>query len=66
MVDKIGLAAGDIWRKLKKEGETSLTLLNKKTGLPVNIFYMGLGWLTREDKINYRREKKVIYIALKE
>jgi hypothetical protein len=66
MVDKIGLAAGDIWRILEKEGEASRTLLNKKTGLPENIFYMGLGWLMREDKINYRREKRGIYIALKE
>ncbi len=65
MVNKIGLAAGDIWRTLNTEGEIPITKLTRKTRLPVNLFYMGLGWLTREDKIHYRREKRKIYIALK-
>ena len=66
MVKEIGLAAGDIWRKLKEEGEIPITRLMKKSRLPINLFYMGLEWLSKEDKINYRREKRTIYVALKE
>ncbi len=65
MVNEIGLAAGSIWRRLNEEGEMVITKLMKKTGLPINIFYLGLGWLAREDKLNFRREKRTIYVSLK-
>ncbi len=66
MVDRIGKAAGDIWEQLKSQGEKPITRLNKETGLPVNLFYMALGWLSREGKICYRREERKLYVALKE
>ena len=65
MIERIGSAAGEIWKKLKEEGEATITKLNKETGLPASLFYMGLGWLSREDKIVFRQEKKNIYISLK-
>jgi len=66
MIDKIGLGAGDIWKKLKQEGETVITRLHRKTGLPGNLFYMGLGWLARENKIKFRLAKRTIHVSLKE
>ncbi len=66
MFDKIGLAAGDIWRELHNQGEMPITKLNKKTELPVGLFYMALGWLSREDKVRFRRERRKLYVALKE
>jgi hypothetical protein len=66
MYDKIGVAAGDIWRELHNQGEIPITKLNRKTGLPVGLFYMALGWLSREDKLCYRRERRKLYVALKE
>lgn len=66
MVDRIGKAAGDIWELLKSQGETPITRLNKEAGLPANLFYMALGWLSREGKLSYRREERKLYVALKE
>jgi|UniRef100_A0A7V3VUH5 hypothetical protein len=66
MISDIGFAAGAIWKKLKEEGEMVITRLKRKTGLPINMFYMGLGWLAREDKLNFRRERRTIYVSLKD
>ncbi len=66
MITEIGLAAGAIWNVLKKEGETNITRLQKKTGLPQNQFFMALGWLAREDKLQFRRDRRALYIHLKE
>lgn len=66
MINKIGLAAGDIWKMLKTEGNVVITRLHRKTGLPVNMFYMGLGWLARENKVSIKIEKRTIRVSLKE
>ncbi len=66
MITDIGFAAGSIWKKLKEEGGMVITRLMRKSGLPINMFYMGLGWLAREDKIKFRREGRTIYVSLKE
>jgi hypothetical protein len=62
---EIGQAAGGIWKILKAEGETTVTRLKKKSGLSIGQFYMGLGWLAREDKLVFRRDKRNIFISLK-
>ncbi len=66
MITEIGFAAGNIWKKLKDEGEMVITKLQRRSGLPVNMFYLGLGWLAREDKVKFRREKRTIYVSLKQ
>ncbi len=66
MIREIGMAAGTIWNLLKKDGETNITQLQKKTGLPQNQLYLALGWLAREDKIQFRRDRRAIFIGLKE
>ena len=63
---EIGFAAGTIWKRLKDEGEIVITRLMRKSGLPINMFYMGLGWLAREDKVKFKQEKRTIYVSLKE
>ncbi|MGQ9664653.1 MAG: winged helix-turn-helix domain-containing protein [bacterium] len=66
MITDIGFAAGNIWKKLKDEGEMVITKLQRRTGMPINMFYMGLGWLAREDKVKFRREKRIIYVSIRE
>jgi hypothetical protein len=65
MIKDIGFAAGDVWKKLRDEDEIVITRLQRKTGLPVNKFYMALGWLAREDKISFRQERRTIRVSLK-
>ena len=43
-----------------------MTNLHKKTGLAMNLFYMGVGWLAREGKLNARIEKRISYISLRD
>ena len=66
MHNEIGTTAGKIWRYLNEKGEVSMNKL--KTDIKVNdrIFYMGIGWLAREDKVKFSKGKKgEVKISLK-
>jgi hypothetical protein len=66
MVYKIGEAAGKIWRYLSEtEGWTTVTQLKIKTKLPVALFHQGLGWLAREDKIQFYPSGNTTKVSLK-
>lgn len=65
MQTEIGNAAGIIWRHLDQHGETTLTKLKQGTKLSDQLLLMGLGWLAREDKLNFVQEKRSLKISLK-
>ena len=65
MIETIGLAAGDIYSILEREGEMPLKKLQEKTQLPTKLFYMALGWLSREDKIAYRHRRNRLEVKIK-
>jgi hypothetical protein len=53
MNEAIGNAAGMIWRFLEQQSEpVTLSTLRKSIPLSSTLLMMGLGWLTREDKVN--------------
>lgn len=66
MNETIGLAAGDIYEILKRDGEMPLKKLHTKSQLPSKLFYMALGWLSREDKITYRHRRNRLVVKIKE
>ena len=67
MHDSIGNAAGQIWRLLANaKGQINITDLPKKTKLPAQTAYQGLGWLAREGKVHYEKKGRSIYISLAE
>lgn len=67
MHDSIGNAAGQIWRMLADaKSEVNITDIPKKTKLPAQTAYQGLGWLAREGKIQYDKRGRSIYISLAE
>lgn len=51
ILEEFGQNAGKIWKTLNVYGSLSKTNLIKKTKLRVNDFYVGIGWLARENKI---------------
>jgi len=51
IIEEFGQNAGKIWTTLNVYGSLSKTSLIKKTRLRVNDFYVGIGWLARENKI---------------
>jgi Mn-dependent DtxR family transcriptional regulator len=63
---KIGETAGKIWNLLKEKGEVNISQLPRLLNEKSVIVHQALGWLAREDKIEYRIEAGKTYIFLTE
>jgi len=61
----IGTNAGLLWRLLSEQGPQTLAGLKKRSKLNDRELYLALGWLTREGKIRYAREKAAIRVSLR-
>ena len=64
VTDEIGHMAGKVWRTLSSEGEMSVAALKKAIGAKDVIADWAIGWLAREGKVAFRREKNVLRIRL--
>ncbi len=51
MQAKIDSAAGTICRYLNEHGEITLSKLKQGTKLSDQLLFAGIGWLTREEKV---------------
>ena len=65
MIPKVGEAAGKVWHTLKADGEMSIAQLKKKIGAEDKALWMALGWLAREDKLNFNQVKSTLKVSLK-
>ena len=66
MVTEIGEKAGEIWTALVEENKAMTVIqLKKKTKLPEDLLYMGIGWLAREDKLQFSGTSKIMEVSLK-
>ena len=65
MNEMVGEFAGLIWRALEGKNALSQKEIKKATKLKDEEFYLGLGWLLREDKINVTEGEEENYYALK-
>ncbi|MGB5872692.1 MAG: winged helix-turn-helix domain-containing protein [Bacteroidota bacterium] len=65
MNDEIGNAAGLVWKTLNREGKVTLARLRQRTGLSVELVNRAIGWLAREDKLNFEKKARSITISLK-
>lgn len=66
MKDKIGETSGQIWKILKKKGEVNIAQLPKLVNEKSAVVYQALGWLAREDKIEYQIKAAKTFISLAE
>ena len=57
-------AAGKIYNYLNDNGEVTINKLRKDMDLDDNFTYMGLGWLSREDKVAYTQKPKSVTVKL--
>jgi Mn-dependent DtxR family transcriptional regulator len=66
MIEKIGETAGEIWRILKEREEVNISqlprLLNEKSA----VVYQAVGWLARENKIEYKTVGAKTLVSLTE
>lgn len=66
MKENIGMTAGRIWERLRADGELNLSQLPKILNENSALVYQALGWLAREDKIEYRTMGSKILVSLSE
>ena len=58
-------SAGQIYNYLSNKGEVSITKMKKDLSLNDNFTEMGLGWLSREDKLEYTQKAKSVTVKLR-
>lgn len=61
---KIGMNAGKVWLALSNNAKWSYGELQKKLGLTERDLSAALGWLAREDKIEFEQTKDELYVYL--
>ncbi|MGC9044092.1 MAG: winged helix-turn-helix domain-containing protein [Myxococcota bacterium] len=62
---EIGFTAGDIYNLLKEKGSLTLKEIINNTRVEQTAAAMAVGWLAREDKIEFYQEGKKRLIRLK-
>lgn len=58
-------SAGQIYNYLNSKGEVSISKMKKDLSLADNFAEMGLGWLSREDKLEYTQKAKSVTVKLR-
>lgn len=52
----VGSNAGKIWRLLAERGNMSIRKIGEMTHCNESVIFLALGWLARENKINFRND----------
>jgi hypothetical protein len=66
MKDKVIETAGKAWRFLGQNGQISVNQLPKKLNEKDEVVLQALGWLAREDKIDYTIKNRRTFVSLVE
>ena len=66
MKDKVIEMAGKAWRYLGQNGETNVSQLPKVLKEKEELVLQAVGWLAREDKINYSIKNRRTFVSLVE
>ncbi len=53
VMEAVGQNAGQVWKYLYDNGETSVLKIKTELGITSGAVHMALGWLMREDKIEF-------------
>ena len=62
--NEIGINAGKIWLLLNDYSKWSYGALKRASGLKDKELGAALGWLAREDKIDFYQEEEELYLSL--
>ena len=65
MQQEIVESAGQIWNYLNERGTVTTTKMKKDLSLDDNFAAMGLGWLAREDKLNFEGKGARLKVSLR-
>ncbi len=64
MKQQIGDVAGAIWRVLHEKDKVALSTIPKAIKRKDTIAFQAVGWLAREDKIQYQTQGKTTFVTL--
>lgn len=64
-IKDVGDNAGAIWHLLLEQGMLSIKQIEEYTGYKEKVIILSLGWLARENKINFVEKNDNIHIELK-
>ena len=64
MIEVIGTVAGQIWRYLDTNGESTPIQIKANLGLSNTMLYLALGWLSRENKVSITPHEYTYKISL--
>jgi len=62
--EQIGQAAGAIWETLSKQGPLTFAALMEEVNAPQSLFFMAIGWLSREHKLKIEPANGDYIVAL--
>lgn len=65
MTIQIGEAAGKVWHFLNANPQSTFEQAYKSLAVEPTVFYMAVGWLSREDKITFDGEGRKRTLCLK-
>lgn len=51
--NQIGETAGAVWEALSNRGPLTFAALMEEIDVPQSLFFMSVGWLSREDKLQF-------------
>jgi hypothetical protein len=66
MKEKVIETAGKAWRFLGQNGQININQLVKSLQEKDEVVLQALGWLAREDKINYTVKNRRVFVSLVE
>lgn len=64
MKNKIGEMAAKVWKALGEKEDVELLRLPQILEGKGEVVYQALGWLAREDKINYHQKRGKTFVSL--
>jgi len=64
MKEKVIETAGKAWRYLGQNGQTNVNKLSKAIKEKDEVVLQALGWLAREDKIDYTVKNRRTFVSL--
>jgi hypothetical protein len=62
---EIGNVAGEVWSILSQHGELTISTLKKEVPAPADMVLAAIGWLAREDKLEFTIAGKSIKVSLR-
>jgi hypothetical protein len=63
--EEIGCVAGDLWSSLDKDGAQTLAAIKKAVDAPNDLVLAAIGWLAREEKIDFSGDSRAVKISLR-